>query len=101
MSKIVVLNEDAGRAPFGGVQLMIYDYEYSDWSGTGNAIYKTDAGKWGHEYLGHCSCNGPFEDFNPADARFNTLQDILDNSSKDQQKELMRLIETARALGEV
>ena len=39
---------------------VFYYYHYGDYSGDGEALVLTNKG-WSRVNLGHCSCNGPFE----------------------------------------
>lgn len=96
--EIIALNDDAGES-FLGVVFMVYDYESGSYDGNGTALYKNQAGKWGVEYLGHCSCYGPFDSFDANDAKFNTLDEVLENASKEFGKELLPLIAKARERG--
>lgn len=44
------------------IERLYYWYRYEEYDGTGTAVYQDSNVDWHTDYLGHCSCNGPFED---------------------------------------
>ena len=67
-------------------------YETSGYDGRGYMIY-TDGHKWDYELLGHCSCNGPLENFDPVDVRYVSIKDLLEHCTEELQKDLHSIVE--------
>lgn len=73
------------------VVFVVHDYEAGCYDGSGNAISKNADGKWDYNCLGHCSCYGPTDSFESG-GQYASLDDLLNNSSADLQKELAPLV---------
>ena len=62
--------------------MFIYSYVYEGYEGTGFAVWRR-GNDWFYDYLGHCSCNGPTENFDTANRAVFTYAQVKDIASKD------------------
>lgn len=82
--KIIVLNDtayDEDKLEEFGIQFAIYYYENEGYEGLGTCLAYKDT-KWYTCDLGHCSCYGPFEEFNLT-IPFDTLKKAIRNLHRD------------------
>lgn len=86
------------RAQKAGADAVVYWYGRGSYEGTGVALVR-NGGKWVVEYLGHCSCYGPFENFDEHSfAAAKPLDELAVGMTKDRADETRELFEQARAL---
>lgn len=69
-----------------------YSYGSASYEGTGNAILVFKDGGFDVVGLGHCSCNGPTDDFSSAESSFNLVDLGTKRFSKDYKEELEGLV---------
>ena len=82
--KVIVLNDtayDEGNLQECGVQFAIYYYEAEQYEGLGTCLAYKD-GKWYTHNLSHCSCYGPFDEFNLTKP-YDKLKDAIRSLHKD------------------
>lgn len=72
--------QDLERVEKLDVDYIVYNYIDGGYDGTGIAVWKK-GNKYGYVYLGHFSCNGPFEDLNSILYTFAEIE-MLSNSNK-------------------
>jgi hypothetical protein len=97
IKKIVCLDEELSNYDFTGefneggtskvlADIFIYSYKREGYEGGGYAVWRYED-KWRYQDLGHCSCNGPFEDIQTSDNAKFTKQEVIDILSNQWNKE--------------
>jgi len=81
-----------------GVTHVIYDYHIGDYSGNGNTLIKKN-GQWYNHNMGHCSCNGPWENADLENPIADKLVEIRYKVSKECWEEVKELVKMALVSG--
>lgn len=94
-TKIVSLGEEE-TVPSGiEFDLFVYKYGYESYEGHGFAAWRKD-GKYFYHEMGHCSCNGPWEDFNASknvEVTLEQLKEIAEKSYGTDANEVVAYLE--------
>lgn len=91
-------DSDYNEVKSSGLVEVWYRYEDGGYEGSGNLLGRNAEGKWYLHNLGHCSCNGPMEDFGRSmNDPFDSLEAIEARCSQGYCSEVKDLLEAARA----
>jgi hypothetical protein len=73
-----------------------YYYTYRDWEGSGNLLAIDKAGNYYLHNMGHCSCNGPVENFDETlRDPFKTIEEVRNRCSQGYIGEIEPLLQAA------
>ncbi len=76
-------------------KLVAYWYGTGSYEGTGYAIIQHEDGKWDQDYLGHCSCYGPFEHYHRKGV-YNTLSELVATFSDELKRDTKGIVEAIK-----
>ena len=80
------------------IEELYYWYGGGSYCGTGNAVYKTQKGRWEHAGLSHCSCNGPTDGLDVITGHgYDTWQELVSMFSGELLEECASIIEALKS----
>lgn len=79
------------------LDILAYWHSHGNYEGTGCALFSKD-GLWYYEYLGHCSCYGPWDSFGGKifSGGAKSYEEIYNSASDDLRLDLDPLMEVLR-----